>query len=91
VSSKISEPKYVHIGLLHSFYLRDDLNALFSLLDWQDYVQLQLLVNEKLLWEFFISFLIDEKLKYKNGICYILFWLGDVIDEINFARFSELL
>jgi len=76
---------------LQALGLWDDLNALLGVLGWQDYVQLRFPVYEKLVWEYFRSFTIDEAGEFNNGRCYIRFRLGDLIQEMNLARFSELL
>jgi len=59
VSWKISEPKYVDVGLSQSLHLWDDMNSLFGVLGWTEYVQLQFSIYEKFVWEFFHSFIID--------------------------------
>ena len=73
MSRKIFEPKYVDVGLLQTLHLRDDMSSLFGVLGWTDHVQLQFPVYEEFLWEFFSSFVIDEKREHNNYPCYIRF------------------
>jgi len=71
VSRKICGPNYLDADMFTNLRLYDDLRLLLRNLGWENFVALQELVNERLVWEFMSSLIVDLDRKFDEVKGYI--------------------
>ena len=76
--------------MLKTISLYDDLKRLLVNFWWENFVELQELVYERLLWEFMSSLIVDLRRKLDEVQGYIRFRLINTTHEINLIRFNKL-
>ena len=79
VSRKICAPSYLDVDMLRTLHLYDDLVILLGNLGWTDFVRLQELVYERLIWEFMSSLVVDFTRKFDEVRGYICFRLLTIL------------
>ena len=91
VTRKISAPSYLDRQMLEPMSLYDDLRRLLVNLGWENFVELQELVYEWLVWKFMSSLVVDLHRRFDEVPGYIRFCLFNAMDEMHLIRFNELL
>ena len=64
VTRKLSAPSYLDRQILDITYFYDDVRRLLGILGWENFVQLQKPVYERLAWEFMSSLVVDLRKKF---------------------------
>jgi len=77
--------------MLETMSLYDDLRRLLVNLGWANFVELQELVYERLVWEFISSLVVDLHRRFDEVPGFIRFPLFNVMHEMHLVRFNELL
>ena len=91
LTRKLSAPSYLDRQMLETMSLYDDLRRLLVNLGWENFVELQEPVYERLVWDFMSSLLVDLHRRFDEIPGYIHFRLFNVTHEMHLVRFNELL
>jgi len=91
VTRKLSAPISLDRHILDIVSLYDELRHLLGILGWENSVELQEPVYQRLVWEFMCSLVVDLRKKFDEVQGYIRFCLFNATHEMHLIRFNELL
>jgi len=86
---KLSARSYLDRQMLETAHLYDDLRRLLDILGWENFVQLQELVYERLVWEFISSLVVDLNQKFDELQGYVRFHLFNLTHKMHLIRCNE--